>query len=66
MVAISEVKLHLFHEYEMKNGSSSFLGIEVAASPKRYLLWHTKCENEKKIVIFMKLNQKIEQGSPAI
>ncbi|XP_058187678.1 uncharacterized mitochondrial protein AtMg00810-like [Rhododendron vialii] len=42
--AIDEVKHHLFHEFEMKDLGllQYFLGIEVASSPKGYLLTQTK------------------------
>ncbi|GFZ15868.1 hypothetical protein Acr_25g0002770 [Actinidia rufa] len=43
-VAISDVKDHHFHEFEMKDLGPLryFLGIEVASSPKGYLLSQTK------------------------
>lgn len=42
--SIIEVKSHLFHEFEMKDlvYLRCFLGIEVASSPKGYLLSQTK------------------------
>lgn len=45
---ILEVKQHLLHEFEMKDLGplSYFLGIEVAASPKGYLLSQSKYANE--------------------
>ena len=45
--AISEVKQHLFSEFEMEGlGLRYFLGIEVASSPKGYILSQSKYANE--------------------